>query len=554
MTFIARPYQLEASESLFGYFERHGGNPLIGLPTGTGKSVIPPLFINQALTTFPRTRVLLATHVKELISQNVKAMRRIWPMCPIGICSAGLDKWEPWAPVVYAGIASIYKKANELGRFDIMFIDEAHLLSPDDNTMYQAFIADMRAINPYFKVIGMSATLFRMGQGMLTDGDSIFTDVCYDKTGLREFCYFLDEYYLSPLVPKPTQTVIDISDVRQLANDYNQKDLARAVDKESVTRSALEESLAYAADRNRWMVFGAGIENCHHLTDMLNQMGVSATLVHSKLTDEQRDTRLAAFEHGRYKAIVSYGILTTGFDDPKVDCIIDLRPTTSVVLHVQKYGRGTRPYFHPAWTPEQLRHKDERRKAMEAGGKRNCMVLDFAGNTNRLGPINDPKIPNPKGGGTGEMPVKLCPECDGYNHTTVRFCALCGFEFIFRVKIKTTASEDDLIRRDERETKLFDVENITRQIHQSRRSGGNTLKVTYFCANMKAFPTWLSFDASSKEFAKHKARDWWRQHFGDTIPTSTAEAFEWFPQARRAKQILVAIPSQGYPEILEYRF
>ncbi len=549
--FIPRPYQTEAVVSLFDYFNHKTGNPLIGLPTGTGKSVIPPMFMSQAFSHFPNSKFLLCTHVKELISQNERALKRIWPTAPIGVCSSGLSRWEPYAPIVYAGVASVYKKYQQLGHVDLMFIDEAHLLAPNDNTMYQKLITGLRQINPNMKVIGLSATLFRMGQGMLTDGeDSMFTDVCYDKTSMEEFVSFIDNYYLSNLITPMTQNIIDVSDVRQLANDFNQKDLQRAVDKDSVIRESLTEACDVARNRKSWMVFGAGVDNCEHINTMLNDMGVPSTVVHSKMDSDERDRRLALFQSGTYRAVVSYGILTTGFDHPQVDCIVDLRPTTSVVLHIQKYGRGTRPYYHSNWSFDQLRDKEQRKQAMIAGGKENCLILDFAGNTARLGPINDPRVPKKRGKGTGEVPVKICPECDAYNHTTARFCDICGYEFIFRVKIKPKASEEIVIKRDEPDMHLFPVEHVTHQIHRKKKIP--SLKVTYFTPEMRGFPVWLCFEHQG--LARHKAHEWWRQHHGDDIPDSVDKAAEMFDQCRRAAKIKVKIPTKGYPEIMEYMF
>ena len=320
--FIPRPYQSEAVQSVFKYFDSHSGNPLIGLPTGTGKSVLPPMFMSQAFNQFPNSRFLLCTHVKELISQNERAMKKIWPTAPLGVCSSGLGRWEPYSPIVYAGVASVYKKYKELGHVDIMFIDEAHLLAPNDNTMYQKLISGLKETNPYLKIIGLSATLFRMGQGMLTEGDdALFTDVAYDKTSMEAFVSFIDDYYLSDLITPMTNNIIDVTDVRQLANDFNQKDLAKAVDKESVIRASLTEACDVAKDRKSWMVFGAGIDNCEHINTMLNSMGVPACVVHSKMDEQERDNRLEMFQQGNYKAVISYGILTTGFDHLQVDCI-----------------------------------------------------------------------------------------------------------------------------------------------------------------------------------------------------------------------------------------
>ncbi len=536
------------------------GNPLVAMPTGTGKSLVPPLLMERALRMFPDQRMLLLTHVKELVEQNYRTLQRVWPTAPVGIFSAGLGRKEAYTPLVFGGIASVKNSIREIGHRDILWIDECHLLGPNEASMYRTVIDELRQINPYLKVCGLTATPFRMGQGRLTDitlnkqGQEIqplFTDLVFDITGVSAFNRLIDEYYLSPLIPKPTQAVIDVSDVRCLANDFNQHDLHEAIALQNITERALNEAIEIAVDRKSWIVFGAGIKNCEQITTLLNQKGISATYVHSKMADESRDNRIQAFKEGRFRAIVSNNILTTGFDHPAVDCIIDLRPTTSVVLHVQKYGRGTRPVYHPSFSFDQLAYIEHRKTAIEMGGKRNCIILDFAGNTNRLGPINDPQIPRRKGKRTGEVPVKLCPECGAYNHTTARFCVdtECGYEFVFKTKIKANASTADIIRRDDPTIVTVPVTMVIPSIH-NKVGKPPSLKLQYF-SGMQLYNAWLTFESIG--LPKHKSHEWWRQHFGDEMPTDTADAFSKFKQCRTARQIKVDV-SGKYPEVLEYLF
>lgn len=564
--FHARPYQTECVDTLWNYFVNGGrGNPIAALPTGTGKSVLPPMFMQRALNQFPGQRMLMLTHVKELVEQNHKALLRLWPTAPVGIFSAGLDKKEAYAPIVFGSIQSVKNSISQIGHRDMLWIDEAHLLSPNDSSMYQQVIHELRQINPYMPVVGLSATPFRMGQGRLTDvtNDSegnvrqpIFSDLVFDITGVSAFNRLIDECYLSPLIPKQTHHIIDVSDVRELAGEFVQSELADCIKRQNITRKALDEAWQIAHDRKSWIVFGAGIENCETITTIMNEMGIGACCVHSKMKDEDRDGYITAFKAGRYRAIVSNNILTTGFDHPQVDCIIDLRPTTSVVLHVQKYGRGTRPYFHPTYSFDMLRHLEHRRAAMALGGKRNCIVLDFAGNTARLGPINDPRIPKKKGKGTGEAPVKLCPECGGYNHTTARFCADCDYEFIFKTKIKSEASMAEIIKRHEEpepEIEILDVSSMNAYLH---RKEGKTdkVRIQYF-SGIQSFNVWLGFEPNEKGFVKHKAHEWFRQHSpSEEMPQSTVEALERIPkECRKTTQLKVDI-SKKYPEILEFLF
>lgn len=560
-----RCYQNECVDVGFNYYTNGGiGNQLWALPTGTGKSLIPAMFMHRAMTQYPQSRFLVLTHVKELVKQNFEAMRLVWPVAPVSIFSAGLGVKEAHAPIVSGGIASVVKAIPQIGFRDILFIDEAHLLSPNDSSMYQKAIEQLRQYNPLLKVIGLTATPFRMGQGRLTDSTydsdgkpvpAMFTDTTFDITSREPFNRLIDEYYLSPLIPKRTENYIDCRDVEQLANDFNQTQLMAAVETQGVTGEALQEAYEQGKDRKSWIVFGAGIKNCLQIKDILNRMGVPTVAVHSnrenfKMSDDERDKAITAFKAGRFRAIVSNNILTTGFNHPAVDFIIDLRPTTSIPLHIQKYGRGTRPVFHPAYTHEHLQHKHFRQEAIGYGGKQNCLVMDFAGNTARLGPINDPQIPSrKKGGGTGEVPVKICENCGAYNHTVARVCVECGHEFIFKEKIKPTASTREIIAKGGDDIKYKTVTNMIPRVHK-KNGKPPTLQISYFCG-VALYRVWLGFEG--KGLGKHKAREWWRQHQGDDIPETTQEAFNRFSECRQTGQLRVDL-SGKHPEILEYLF
>lgn len=505
--------------------------------------------MQKVLTQWPSERMILLTHVKELIEQNYRALLKVWPSAPVGIFSAGLDRKEAYAPLVLGGIASVKNNIQAIGARSVLFIDEAHLLSPNEASMYQTVIAELQSINPYkMRVVGLSATPFRMGQGMITDG-GLFTDIVYDITGVDAFNKLIDDRYLSLLIPKQTHNVIDVSDVREMASDYNQKDLCQTIIKQNITQRALAEAYDIARHRKSWIVFGAGIENCEKITDILCTMGVGATCVHSKMSDEQRDTRIQAFKNGYFQAIVSNNILTTGFDHPQVDCIVDLRPTVSVVLHVQKYGRGTRPYFHPSYNYEQLHHLHHRIDAIAMGGKENCIVLDFAGNTMRLGPINDPRIPRKKGKGTGEVPVKLCDSCGAYNHISARFCVDCGDMFIFKTKLKPSAETADIIRASEPTVKILPVTQCFPMLH-SKPGKTPKLKLQYW-SGFQMVNHWLDFEGIG--FSKHKAHDWFRQMKGDDFPLTVTEALARFKECRVPTHIKVDT-SGKYPEIVEFLF
>ena len=203
-----RYYQHEAVDALFHYLTVNGtGNPIIAMPTATGKSVVIAMFAERALNKYPNIKFLCVTHVKELVEQNYKRLKAIWPAAPAGINSASLKQRDFLHPIIFGGIASMRNDADKFGPVNVLIIDECHLLSPKAETMYQKFIADLRKINPMMRVVGLTATAFRMKQGSLTD-EGLFTDICYDLTRPDDFVRLISEGYLSPIYAFATRLLL----------------------------------------------------------------------------------------------------------------------------------------------------------------------------------------------------------------------------------------------------------------------------------------------------------------------------------------------------------
>lgn len=528
-----RWYQEEARDAVWSYFADGGtGNPVVALPTGTGKSVVIADLLKQILTHYPDQRVIKLTHVKELIQQNANKILEHWPLAPLGIYSAGLGRREHHHKITFAGIASVARKPELFGSIDLVFIDECHLLGPKDGTLYQQFIAGLKAANPDLKVIGFTATPYRLGQGLITDG-GLFTDVCYDLTTFDGFNRLIAEGYLCPLVPKrPTSGELDVSAVKTTGGDFNQHDLQLAVDRDAITDRAIEEMLSQGQSRAHWLVFASGVEHSDHIAEALNARGVTAVSIHSKMGDEARDAAIRDWKSGRVVAAVNNNVLTTGIDFPQIDLIACLRPTKSPGLWVQMLGRGTRPYE----------------------GKENCLVLDFAGNTARLGPINDPVLPRKKGAkGGGEAPVKCCPVCGTWNHTRASHCISCGAEFTVAVKIQDTASELDILAGEAPKTVTFKVDHVEYEKHQPRDGRPPSLRVLYHCG-LRRFSEFVSLE-NAYGLVKHKARDWWRERAGEEPPDTVDEAITPRRQQSLATPTHIKVwINKKYPEILYHYF
>lgn len=554
----ARYYQDEADASLYEFFRTHPDphdNPVVAMPTGTGKSVVIARFIKGVLSNWPSQRIMMLTHVKELIEQNADKLRAFWPNAPLGIFSAGLSEKNASMPITFGGIQSVQncpelfaaldEMGNILRKIDLIIIDECHLVSDKDNTGYQKFIRALRKVNPKLRVIGLSATPYRLGLGMITDG-GIFTHICYDITGLNAFNRLIDEGYLCPLIPMPTEVKLEVDGVHKRGGEFIANELQDAVVKYQLTYDALAEAIEAAESRQHWLIFCAGIDHVRMAVEILEtRFGISARGIHSKMDpnlDGNRDDNIRDFLDGKIRALVNADILTTGFDFPGLDCIILLRPTSSPVLHVQILGRGTRPLYAPGYDLEDL---EQRLAAMAASPKQNCLVLDFAGNTQRLGPINDPRIPKKKGEGTGEIPIKMCDNCGCLNHISAKFCINCNAEFLFDEKITPKASTLALIVRDEPQVELFKVDSVTYQMH-NKQGFTPSLKVNYFCG-VRRFTEWVCLEHESS--IRFKAQKWWKERSDVEPPATIAEALAHVENLRAPSQIRVWVNRKN-PEIL----
>lgn len=547
-----RGYQNDAVESVFNYFRDNEGNPLVVMPTGTGKSLVIADFCKRAITTFAGTKIMMLTHVKELIVQDFDKLRKLWPAAPCGIYSAGLKKKDAFYPVTFGGIGSVSKANLEIfGRIDLVIIDEAHLVSNKDETMYRKTIAALKEINPHLKVIGLTATDYRLGQGRLAGEGNLFTDVCIDMSKKESFNWFIAQGYLVPLVPKKANMTVDTKGIKMRGGEFVDKDAQAAIDKNEITLAACKEmvAVAHAENRHHWLIFSTGIEHAIHIASMLDSMGIDVRYIHSKMKEAERDKNIADFIDGKFTALVNNGILTTGFDYPELDMIAMMRLTMSSSLWVQMLGRGTRPYYTDGYNLETL---DGRLAAIAASSKKNCLVLDFAGNTRRLGPVNDPVIPQAKGKGTGDAPIKVCDACLCYNHASVRFCENCGEEFPRHYKVKEKAGTDDLIAKtDEKKvTEIFNVDTVTYRKH-ARQGKIPSLKVTYSC-NLRSFTEYICLEHFG--FPAKKARDWWRfSSSSNGIPKTVDEALSSIDILRKPTRIRVLL-NRAHPEILNYEY
>lgn len=430
-----------------------GENPCLMLPTGAGKSVV--LAELCRLLVERGQRVLMLTHVKELIEQNAKRLQDHWrasygSYAPMGVYSAGLGQKEWGRQITYAGVQSIASRAGNLTA-DVVIVDEAHLIPTKGEGRYRQVFAAL----PSAKRIGLTATPWRLGHGSLTEGDGVMFSKLVVPSGstVRDL---VDAGHLSPLRSKHTDTRLLelVGDVHKRGGDFIDSELAAAVNKTEPNELIAAEICARGQSQKHWLVFCVSVDHAREMARILTGLGAPCGVVHGGMSSLERTDTLTRFRVGEYRAVCNVNVLTTGYDFPDLDLLAFCRPTLSPVLYVQMAGRGMRLKSHTD----------------------HCLVLDFAGLVATHGPITDVSPPKPKGVKAGECPIKTCPECSELVLISCTLCPTCGYQFPAAEEHKRPALHNDDIMG---EVGVGIVASWTWREHVSATSGKKSLAVDY---------------------------------------------------------------------------
>jgi DNA repair protein RadD len=522
-----RTYQQSAIDAVHWYFQNADGNPVVELPTGSGKSLIQAELIRGLLQKAPTQRFLCLTHVKELIAQNYAELMGIWPMAPAGIYAASLNQRDTREPIIFASIQSVHHRADELGRFDWIIIDECHLVPNSGSGIYRKFISEMQNINPALRVIGLSATPYRLSGGLLVEGkDRLFTDLIPARKTGASVRNLIDAGHLAPLVtPVDRLPRLDTSLVSEHHGEFNQTELVTAVaDQSQVTELACKEIVRRGQRRKKWLIFASSMAHCEQIQSLLP---VPAMIVHGQLSRLERDAYIRQFRQGQLRALISINVLSTGFNVPDIDLLAMLRPTASASLYVQQAGRGMRT----------------------AAAKENCLVLDFAGNIERHGPVDNilPPLRRRKG---GEVPMKECEDCIMLVPLIARSCRFCGFEFPIEdsSKLAEQASQSPILDLEQSHIRYEDI----RSVFSVQQCPGqpDSIQIDYFDRDQKVASDWLN--PLQTDYAGLAAEKWfveYCEYFGRF--QSIVDALDVAEQQAAAPEYIVVDESGRVPRVVD---
>ncbi len=537
--YTLRPYQADSVKAVLHYFRQHSTPAVIVLPTGAGKSLVI-----AELARLAKGRVLVLAHVKELVEQNHAKYEGYGQQG--GIFSAGLGRKETEQQVVFASVQSVVRNLDAFkNQFSLLVIDECHRVPDDKGSSYQKVISHLRELNPGIKVLGLTATPYRLGMGWIyqyhTRGqvrseDARFFRDCIFELPIR---YLLDEGFLTPA--KILDTPVLSYDFSQLTPShtgrYKESELDMVIDQaKRATPQIIDQVVEMAEKRQGVMVFAATVRHAQEIHQRLP--AGQAELVIGDTPTLERDAIIQRFKNRETKYLVNVSVLTTGFDAPHVDLIAILRPTESISLYQQIVGRGLRL----------------------SEGKTDCLVLDYAGNSYDL---YQPEVGDPKPDSDSEIITIPCPAC-GFNnnfwgkldsngfllehfgrkcqgfftdeetgereHCNYRFrakyCGECGADNDIAARIchecDATLVDPDKKLKDALNLKdalVFECLEMSLTIHKSDK-GNNQLKVTYMGDNQAQVHEFWSL-STKKQKAEFKSR-FVRPHLADKHRTFDA--------------------------------
>lgn len=531
-----RPYQRDSIDALYEHWQDGGGNGLIVIPTGGGKSLIIATLLREVMESWPLMRIGMITHTKELIAQNFAELLKVWPQAPAGIYSAGIGRRDTRHPILFCGVQSVWNKTDLIGHFDLLLIDEAHLISRSANTMYGKFLDALKERQTDLRIVGLTATPYRLDSGRLDRGkDRLFDKIVYEAN----VADLISDGYLSPLISKATGAEISTEGVHRRGGEFIPGELEAAAMAGDLVERAAAEIVSRGSDRRAWLAFCTGVDHATAVRDAIRAHGITAEAIDGSMPAKERDRIIQTFRHGGIRCLTSVNVLSIGFNVPHVDLVALLRPTESTGLYIQQVGRGFR----------------------KAPGKDTALILDFAGNVRKHGPV-DAVMPSGSKSGTGEgagekqTPCKECPSCQTYVPNAVMMCPTCGHEWQSAPKHDEKPDDVDILSGRDGDG-WVPVRDVAYYRHVKKGfwdTGPPTLRVAYGIG-LTTINAWYCFSHKQGSLAQRKAAAFWLEAGGNMpVPASVDEAIERQAELRVPAAIRHRKGESGFDEITGRRY
>lgn len=356
-TLQMRPYQLEAHKALDDFFSQEGQQRgIVNLPTGCGKTITGLDYGRKR-----NGRMLWIAHRDELITQPIQAMQAVWPEASTGIVKAELNEMD--AQCVFASIQTLHRRLDQLPKFgpdDLVVVDECH------HAAARTYMKTLEAVGAFREdgppVVGLTATVERADKVGL---DSAFQEIVYQYQMLQA----IRDGYLVDLKVERVPLKLNLDEIHTVAGDFNQSELDEALLRANVSRAVAEAYIEHAKGKKA-IVFTVSVDQAIRTAEALQAEGVAAEWISGALPTDERRAILKRLKTGETQVVVNCMVLTEGFDEPSVECVVVARPTKSRSLYIQMIGRGTR----------------------KAPGKDHCLILDVTGVSKRHKLVTAPTL------------------------------------------------------------------------------------------------------------------------------------------------------------------
>lgn len=409
MTFTLRPYQQEAVDAVVEHIRRRLSPCLLELATGAGKSLIVAELAAYMAKAAPNKRVLCIAPSKELVEQNAAKFQAYGYQTSIYCASAGSKCLRH--QVIFASPQTALKSIDKIAHMGVsaIIVDEAHGITPTMLELIkrvQEYELNGQRINELLRVIGMTATPYRMGTGYIYAADhTMDPPLHYDEEKAIDPYYsrlvyrvtageLVSQGFLTkPVIGEDAGEHYDTSlldaDMQRIGK-FSAQSTALTFEKSSKTRTIIEKVVSMSVGRMGVMIFAATISHAEEIAGYLPQD--QAAVVTGSTKKKDREAIIQAFKARKLRYLVNVSVLTTGFDAPHVDVVAILRATESAGLLQQIIGRGLRLH----------------------NSKADCLVLDYAENIKRHGLESDvftPEIRTRKTSGEAVEIQVECPAC-----------------------------------------------------------------------------------------------------------------------------------------------
>lgn len=544
-----RPYQHDSIQALYDHLRTKDTNPCVVIPTAGGKSICIAEVAKDAALKW-HGRVLILAHVKELVEQNAKELQGICPNLPVGIYSAGLDRRDTEQDVIVAGIQSVYQKLDLFRPFDLVMVDEVHMVPPDGEGRYQTFLQSAKRLNPNVRLVGWTATPFRTQGGLICKPGNLFNEICYEAN-VRDL---INDGYISKITAHAGTVRADLDNLHIRAGEFVAEDVEKAMGQERLVASACREIVEKTRDRKACLIFCTSVEHCKKVAAEITRFSgeecaivtgdtppMERELILSRMKGEEVKVDLFGTVAPPLKYCCNVSVLTTGTNIRRLDTIALLRPTASPGLFIQMVGRGFR------LSPET--------------GKTECLVLDYGKNIERFGPIDAIKVQDPPSGGRHEPLAKECPSCHNMVGLSTMLCPECGHQFppAERDRRMHEAHADNAaILSGEVSVATFDVQRTDYEVWEKRNAAPGTprtVRVTYWTDMVTRYCEWICPEHTG--YARAKFDKWWQAHARTDCPSPfTAEdvcEFNFMGMVRETKRITLKYTSgRQYPEVVDW--